>query len=79
MFGISNLQSPVMGSIDRTDTRMSQVGKMLSTGKNDLNAAQTGMVTRLNASIAGFDAAQDNITNLYTFLTLLSKHVTSKN
>lgn len=61
--GIPNgMQHDIISSVKRVDNRMTDVNQMLTTGKNILGAAEQGIVTRLNADIAGFDAATSNIT-----------------
>lgn len=61
--GIPNgMGHTILTSIDRTDARMADVNTMLATGKKQLNAAEQGIVTRLNADISGYDSANNNIT-----------------
>lgn len=63
MIGIPNgMSNSILSSVHRVDNRMAVVNHQLTTGKRDLNAAEEGMVTRLNADIAGFSTAGDNIT-----------------
>jgi flagellin len=77
MIGISNMQPQIINSINRVDTRMATVNQELTSGKKTLNAAEEGIVTRLNSDIAGFGSARDNISRSTNVVTVAQAALSS--
>lgn len=66
--GVLTQGSNVLNSIGSNQTKINDIQRTLTSGKNMLDPAQQGVVTRLNSQVTGYAATQNNISKAQNVL-----------
>jgi flagellin-like hook-associated protein FlgL len=79
MSAITQLASTLSSGISDVQANIADVQTQLATGKRNLNAAESGQVTRLTTQVTGYKQAGSNISNAVNSLTVGQTALNSMN